>query len=416
MNTSESTILPAPLVFITGASSGIGQALAQRYAQAGWRLALVARRGALMREWATAQSWPAHQWAVYEADVRHEAEVAEAARACLQAQGLPEVVIANAGISVGMDTADFADLDVMRATFETNNLGMAATFQPFVGPMCARRSGTLVGIASVAGIRGLPGAGAYSASKAGALAYLESLRVETTTLDGQGVVDDQLHRHHRVDLGRVAAFVGNGVTQAGEVDQRGLAENVVAHHAGREPREVEVALALDQLAQRGIERSRIAAAHQVLGEHAGRVWQAVVGAGLDRLDRRAGIKVVQVGAWQVLAVCSVHHGIRLGHRIRKVSPYLWERACPRMRQQVHSGCKAGAFGGTPAPTRGTGCLSIAIQRCSIGTNWRCSTPTYSALGRMMRLLARCSKTCAAQPVSREQTKIGVNSLVGMPMK
>ena len=84
-----------PLVFITGASSGIGQALAQRYAQAGWRLALVARRGALMREWATAQSWPAHQWAVYEADVRHEAEVAEAARACLQAQGLPEVVIAN---------------------------------------------------------------------------------------------------------------------------------------------------------------------------------------------------------------------------------------------------------------------------------------------------------------------------------
>ena len=57
-----------PLVFITGASSGIGQALAQRYAQAGWRLALVARRGALMREWATAQSWPAHQWAVYEAD------------------------------------------------------------------------------------------------------------------------------------------------------------------------------------------------------------------------------------------------------------------------------------------------------------------------------------------------------------
>lgn len=76
-----------PLVFITGASSGIGQALAQRYAQAGWRLALVARRGALMREWATAQSWPAHQWAVYEADVRHEAEVAEAARGCLRPRG-----------------------------------------------------------------------------------------------------------------------------------------------------------------------------------------------------------------------------------------------------------------------------------------------------------------------------------------
>ncbi len=97
---------------------------------------------------------------------------------------------------------------------------------------------------------------------------LEGLRVVTTALDGQRVVDDQLHRHHRVDLGRVAAFVGNGVTQAGKVDQRSLTKDVMAHHAGREPREVEIALALDQLAQRGIERSGVAAAHQVLGEHA----------------------------------------------------------------------------------------------------------------------------------------------------
>ena len=75
--------------------------------------------------------------------------------------------IANAGISVGMDTAVRADLEVMRATFETNNLGLAATFHPFVAPMIERRRGTLVGIASVAGMRGLPGHGAYSASKAG---------------------------------------------------------------------------------------------------------------------------------------------------------------------------------------------------------------------------------------------------------
>jgi len=61
---------------------------------------------------------------------------------------------------------------------DTNVFGMAVTFQPFVAPMRARRSGTLVGIASVAGFRGLPGGGAYSASKSAAITYLESLRVE----------------------------------------------------------------------------------------------------------------------------------------------------------------------------------------------------------------------------------------------
>ena len=96
----------------------------------------------------------------------------------MQRQGVPDVVIANAGISVGFDTADFDDLEVLRATFETNNLGIAATFHPFVAAMGQRGSGRLVGIASVAGIRGLPGHGAYSASKAAAISYCESLRVE----------------------------------------------------------------------------------------------------------------------------------------------------------------------------------------------------------------------------------------------
>src|SRR5207244_1826200 len=67
---------------------------------------------------------------------------------------------------------------------EVNVAGLANTFQPFVAALRERRRGTLVGIASVAGFRGLPGAGAYSASKAAAIAYLESLRVE---LRGTGV-------------------------------------------------------------------------------------------------------------------------------------------------------------------------------------------------------------------------------------
>ena len=170
--------MTAPLVFITGASSGIGQALAARYAQAGWRLALVARRTAEMQAWVQAQGLGADRASVYAADVAQTDSIVAAGRSCISAQGLPDVVIACAGISVGMDSAARADIDVMRDIFATNNTGLAATFQPFLRLMRQRGSGTLVGIASVAAIRGLPGHGAYSASKAAVVAYCESLRVE----------------------------------------------------------------------------------------------------------------------------------------------------------------------------------------------------------------------------------------------
>ena len=192
--------MSAPLVFITGASSGIGQALAARFHRAGYRLALVARRREQVQAWVLAQGFDPVGVAVYAADVRDIAAITAAGRACIAAQGVPDVVIANAGISVGFDTAIAADLEVMRATFETNNLGMAATFQPFVAPMCARGSGTLVGIASVAGIRGLPGHGAYCSSKAAVVSYCESLRgelrpsgVKVVTL-GPGYIDTPLTR------------------------------------------------------------------------------------------------------------------------------------------------------------------------------------------------------------------------------
>ncbi len=173
-----------PLAFITGASSGIGQALALRYLRSGWRVALAARRGDVMRNWLGASGMPGNSYELYSCDVSDPDSIIAAARACLARQGLPDVVVANAGISVGMDTAERADLDTMARTFATNNLGLAATFHPFVGPMRARGSGRLVGIASVAGIRGLPGHGAYCASKAAVINYCESLRGE---LRGSGV-------------------------------------------------------------------------------------------------------------------------------------------------------------------------------------------------------------------------------------
>ena len=175
---ASTTQTTAPLVFITGASSGIGQALAVRYAQDGWRLALVARRADLLQDWVRAQGLGPERAAVYAADVADIDAIVAAGRACLEAQGLPDAVIANAGISIGMDTAQREDLDLMTRTFAVNNVGVAATFHPFIGPMIQRGAGTLVGIASVAGIRGMPGHGAYCASKAAVISYCESLRGE----------------------------------------------------------------------------------------------------------------------------------------------------------------------------------------------------------------------------------------------
>ena len=172
----------AKLVFITGASSGIGQALALAYARAGWRLALVVRRREPTLAWLEAQGL--RSAAVYSADVSVCDSIITAGQECLARQGLPDVVIACAGLSVGMDSAERGDLGVMRDLFATNNLGLAATFHPFLRHMRQRGSGTLVGVASVAAIRGLPGHGAYCASKAAVVAYCESLRGECR---GQGV-------------------------------------------------------------------------------------------------------------------------------------------------------------------------------------------------------------------------------------
>ena len=172
------------LVFITGASSGIGQALAWRYHQAGWRLALAARRTDAIALWTTERGLGADRHAIYEADVADRDSIIAAGQACLAQQGLPDAVIANAGISIGVDTAVREDIEVVASTFATNVVGLAATFHPFVAAMEQRGRGTLVGIASVAGIRGMPGHAAYCASKAAAITYCESLRGE---LSARGV-------------------------------------------------------------------------------------------------------------------------------------------------------------------------------------------------------------------------------------
>jgi short-subunit dehydrogenase len=169
------------IVFITGASSGIGMALARQYAAQGAILGLAARRAETLQSIAAELNATCY---CYPLDVTDAAALAAAGQDFLVKAGVPDVVIANAGISVGTLTGETEDLPAFRRVFDTNVLGMVHAFHPFIGAMRRARHGRLVGIASVAGVRGLPGAGAYSASKAAAIAYLESLRVE---LRGSGV-------------------------------------------------------------------------------------------------------------------------------------------------------------------------------------------------------------------------------------
>lgn len=167
-------------VFVTGASSGIGAALVRHYARQGAVVGMAARRAEALDALAAEVRALGGTPSGYVLDVTDAAALREAAGAYVARYGAPEIVIANAGISAGTLTEYGEDLEVFRRIVETNLYGMAATFAPFIGPM--REAGgsgrRLVGIASVAGIRGLPGAEAYSASKAAAITYLESLRLE----------------------------------------------------------------------------------------------------------------------------------------------------------------------------------------------------------------------------------------------
>lgn len=163
-------------VFITGASSGIGAALARHYAEQGATLGLAARRQQALTD--LLADLPGHH-AAYALDVSDAPALAAAAADFTARHGAPDIVIANAGVSVGTLSECPEDLAAFRKVMDTNVYGMATTFAPFIGPMAAAGGDRrLVGIASVAGIRGLPGAEAYSASKAAAIAYLESLRLE----------------------------------------------------------------------------------------------------------------------------------------------------------------------------------------------------------------------------------------------
>ena len=161
-------------VVITGASSGIGAALARHYAPQASALGLVSRRA----------TGGGPNVVSYPVDVTDERNLAAAAHDFIRRFGPPDLVIANAGIGSGTDGAELKDLAKLRKMLDTNVAGLAATLAAFAPAMREAGRGTLAGIASVAGFRGLAGNGAYCASKSAAITWMESLRAE---LYGSGV-------------------------------------------------------------------------------------------------------------------------------------------------------------------------------------------------------------------------------------
>jgi len=170
--------LPGQRVFITGASSGIGTALAREYAARGAVLGLLGRRRDALDQLRQSLPHSSHHQ-VYAVDVLDRAALAAAAQDFIAVNGGADIVIACAGISQGTLTEQADDLAVFDAVFATNMNATVATFAPFIAPMKTQPTPCrLVGIGSVAGIRGIRGAGAYCASKAALHSYCEALRVE----------------------------------------------------------------------------------------------------------------------------------------------------------------------------------------------------------------------------------------------
>ena len=196
----------ADRVFITGASSGIGAALAREYAARGAVLGLLARRRDRLAELAASLPNPeTHR--IYAVDVLEREALAAAAAEFIAAAGGADIVVACAGISHGTLTERPGDLPVFDAVFATNVNATVSTFAPFIAAMKAQGTPCrLVGIGSVAGIRGMRGAGAYCASKAAVHSYCESLRLELRASGirvvtiAPGYIDTPMTRNNRFPM------------------------------------------------------------------------------------------------------------------------------------------------------------------------------------------------------------------------
>jgi short-subunit dehydrogenase len=172
------------VVFLTGASSGIGEGLALAMAERGAILGLVARREDQLEKLANACEANGGKAKIFPCDVT-DADVVQAAADEMRREfGHIDLLIANAGIGGNDPETRAYKPDGVKKVVETNLMGAVNCVHAVVPQMVERGSGQLVAISSLAGIRGLPKSAAYSASKAGMTMFFESVRLDTR---GKGI-------------------------------------------------------------------------------------------------------------------------------------------------------------------------------------------------------------------------------------
>jgi short-subunit dehydrogenase len=171
------------VVIVTGASSGIGRALAVELGKRGARVGLIARRADELSKTAEEVKRAGGEALELPADVRNPSELEEATRRVVEKWGRVDVLIANAGMS---STTSGASLEAGEAgnVITVNVIGVVNSVAAVLPTMLKQKSGHLVAISSLAAYRGLPKSGVYSASKAAVSTFFESLRLD---LHGQGI-------------------------------------------------------------------------------------------------------------------------------------------------------------------------------------------------------------------------------------
>jgi short-subunit dehydrogenase len=219
--TVESTSGPRTAL-ITGASRGIGLALARRLARGGWRVALTSRSLEVLEREASAIGEAGGEAIAIRCDAGNLEEVRAAVGATLDRWGGIDLAVANAGVGALTPASKFP-ISAAESMIRTNLLGTMYLFAAAVPPMIARGGGQFAAVASLAGLRGIPGSSSYSASKAAMQTFLDAVRVElaprgiAVTTINPGFVETEMTASNRFPMPFLM-----GAEKAAEIIVRGL--------------------------------------------------------------------------------------------------------------------------------------------------------------------------------------------------
>jgi len=166
-----------PVVIITGASSGIGKGLVERFVKDGYRVGAIARRKELLNELAKKHNQNDKIICPVACDVTSYVSVEKAVQECINIFGTIDILVANAGINLPSSATELK-IDEFEQVFNTNFFGVLYSIKAVIGQMVKQEHGHIVGISSLASYRGLPGAAPYCSSKAALSAMLESFRLD----------------------------------------------------------------------------------------------------------------------------------------------------------------------------------------------------------------------------------------------